>query len=260
MSERPQRQTVKGPVSALSSFLREKGINVRNIARRNRVNENNTGTTNESLPPTELIDQEEEAGEQQLEMQEAEEQTETSIMNESEQVAEIQVVESSSATIKEKKDPDESYNPKKRRRPMEDEDFQKLTSLCANCNRRFISHNDSTNCHACVSIGASITKVKKQRKKRMNENIEVSLTFDPNLPCLRDLCVLTICNNINFYGELGFISVEAKTRLARILSKKRKITEEVLHLFLDPSETQLRLFDCTCSLILTKCWIPVPYV
>jgi DNA repair protein RAD7 len=44
---------------------------------------------------------------------------------------------------------------------------------------------------------------------------------------------------------LGDISENVKTRLSKIVARRRQLTQETLALFIGPEETCVELFDCT---------------
>ena len=222
---------VRGPTSALSSFLREKGIS---------VPQNPYARTQ---PPIQVSDST--SNEVEIESQSALEDSPEPRISSSIQAVEIEVIPEFPAK---KKDPSEVPAAKRKRRQPDDEGYLKLIKLCETCKRRFISQNDQLNCHACVSVGARASKaVKRQRKQQQSVVLEVTGRIDGLILPLRDMCIRVISDHLDDIESLGYIDSLTKVKLSRIVSKRRKLTAHNLALFLEEDENELRLFDCTCS-------------
>ena len=137
---------VRGPSSALSSFLREKGITVpTNPYTRIQQQENPAQNGENSTTQMENVETT------------CEQVPESTSRNEAtEMVPEFPAKKEEPIPIA-----------KRKRRIPDDENYLKLIKLCETCKRRFISHSEQSNCHACLSVGAKASKaVKKQRKKQ----------------------------------------------------------------------------------------------
>ena len=139
---------VRGPTSALSSFLREKGISVPTNPYARIQQQNASNETLSEIDSAKDVD----------EIQESTLDGQNGASNLHDVVPEFPAKKEEPMPV-----------PKRKRRIPDDEDFLKLIKLCGTCKRRFISHSEQAFCHACLSVGAKSSKaVKKQRKKQQS--------------------------------------------------------------------------------------------
>ncbi|KAH9483476.1 DNA repair protein rhp7 [Psilocybe cubensis] len=103
-------------------------------------------------------------------------------------------------------------------------------------------------CHNCAKAGGNDPfkkpAVPKKRKapadKRTVTNFE-----EKRFPTLVSLCIQLITkhiNDIDALGDIGSMNVEA---ISKALSKNRSLTQENVHLFYNPANASLALFDAT---------------
>jgi DNA repair protein RAD7 len=220
------RNNVRGPTSALSSFLREKGIRI--DARRNVDQQPNDQDANEN----------ELGGENDENVQE-DHSTAEPIDN----VPEQMIASSSNSNETSKK----ITKKKKRKMSFDDNDLpvpiKKKTNLnfCRRCCRRFL-HDNHVECVACLGIKKTGSSSKKG-KKVVNQDGERVLFLS-----LRDLCLKTVAEYIDYVEEFGDISENSKQLISKIISRQRQINNNSIKLFLGPAEKTLMLYDCTCKI------------
>ena len=224
------RNNVRGPTSALSSFLREKGIRI--DTGRNRDHEPaEQGTADNESP----------------------------VVNETSLVADENVQDAHSLPVPKQveQEPERmiasssnSKGAKKKKRKMSfDDDLPVLANkkkanlnFCRRCCRRFL-HDNQVECVACLGIKKTGQNSKKQ-KKVVNQDGE-KVTF----LSLRDLCLKTVAEYIEYVEEFGDISENSKQLISKIISRQRQINNSSLKLFLGPAETTLMVYDCTCKIV-----------
>ncbi|KAJ3324603.1 hypothetical protein HDV06_006496 [Boothiomyces sp. JEL0866] len=227
MAERPNRQPVRGPTSALSSFLRERGITVPTnpYARINRDQQQTENTEPSNEPAA------------------------------SEQPAPVTESSKSKKKITKKKKDDDIPIPKKKRKVQPDpHSISGLLRICQHCTRRFLiptSTSEITECTACRTIKSSKSSsglAKKTKRKTEDTVIEYTGGLDGMILPLRDLCIKFITERIDDVEVLS-VPRQTKTTIARILSRQRQINASNLGLFLGADEDEVKIFDCTCTFI-----------
>ncbi|KAK9458073.1 hypothetical protein V1511DRAFT_24240 [Dipodascopsis uninucleata] len=224
---------VRGPNSALTEFLRERGIDA--LAIRRRYEETQNGTL--------------------------EEETESSTVELSVQQNVRREIEEQIRSRRKSK--------KKRSQDSDDEAefLARITStrpnpgqidFCAECGTRFTvttytkSARDSNGllCHSCGSKYAEEEKQKKKtlavsRKRKKSVAAALLDRQDFVVPKLQDLCIRVIAKYIDEVEMLGDIGDLNFDRIARILSKNRSLKDNTIKLFLSPEVRSLRFWDCS---------------
>ena len=243
---------VTGPTSALTSFLRDRGIRPPTQNRFQRI------PVEEQLnPPT-------------TENQEISIDQSTSIDNPHTNniAAPESVIASSSRFPKSKKkgkgrnedDGDQGKPLAKKARTTKKiidsvgEKMSQLVRLCKQCNRRYIFEvDDQEQCNACLNVGiigkksGSNAAQKRALKKAEKTVLEMTGELSGHILPLKELCIQTIVKNVDLVMEsvCGALAPETKRKLSRIISKQRKLDVNVLPLFLGPREDELELYDCS---------------
>ncbi|KAJ3312826.1 hypothetical protein HDV04_002636 [Boothiomyces sp. JEL0838] len=237
MAERPNRQPVRGPTSALSSFLRERGITVPTnpYARINRDQQQNENT--------EPANQESTAAPQAA------------------QPAETSASKKKNNKKKKEEDDDIPIPKKKRKQQPDPHSISGLLRICNHCTRRFLipsAESEIIECAACRTIKSSKSSsglAKKTKRKTEDTVITYTGSLDGMILPLRDLCIKFITERIDDVEVLS-VPRQTKTTIARILSRQRQIRPENLGLFLGADEDEVQIFDCTYkvfSLIGDRC-------
>lgn len=245
------RNRVRGPSSALSSFLRERGI----VAPRNVF---------ARVDPAAEPDAEAPGGEEPV-VETApvdQENTQVELVEEPSSSVPAAVVAKKKA-VKRKPDSDldndtgkpgrskhTKLNPKDKIKPQD----LSMVRLCGSCQRRYQSNSsEDTVCAACRIIGNAPSKggqaAKRAAKKR--EMAAFELTGESNvcvLP-LRDVCIKLIAQYINQVEELGDMPVDTLIKLSKIICKQRKLDNTTVQLFIGPQHDKVHLYDCTSNLI-----------
>ncbi|KAI8888046.1 RNI-like protein [Backusella circina FSU 941] len=250
---------VRGPTSALSSFLREQGIRVPNQGRRARrerdaaaAASSSQATTTQASASSSQVSTEAPAQEQLTEVTPSSPPRISLRLGNRSRLASA----SAKATKKRKKINDSDSDSD----DTDDDDlFQPSSSssskpkprvsvvFCATCHRRFTrksTQTDMDECPTCLSGESSSAKPSVKRKKvitRMSKNIEGTY----KVPSLQDICIGVIASHIEDVESLGFISEDSLGKLSRIISKNRKMSNEIARLFMEPTNRRLQLYDCT---------------
>ncbi|KAI9005722.1 hypothetical protein DFJ74DRAFT_399134 [Hyaloraphidium curvatum] len=301
---------VRGPRSALTSFLREKGIRARNVVPAyqaqqeplefERVNGTNaTRDSDEDLVEdidgeVEGVDERARAGSaagtsrDTTAVQSDAVETSSNVGGEQSAAAtkkrtaeELRIevkpakkgkVDKGKAEKAKKKKDDSSdsdegnplspFNVPKKALSIRKPDPHSIVAFCTKCRRRFARSLPGTLdssgiddlCGACLAVSsgdaakAALARRRKNAKKAMGSKEELFVSSHDGIrypPPLKSLCIRLIADNIDMVVGFGDISSESKVRLAEILSKERKLSDDNLPLFLDSNEEQVRLFDCT---------------
>ncbi|KAK4522018.1 uncharacterized protein ATC70_004557 [Mucor velutinosus] len=253
---------VSGPTSALSSFLREHGIRVPNAsrrARRERLQQAQENGTDEAAQDTQT-EAAPEPGTQDTEMAESS----TAASSSAAQNATSSMLYNPRSTQKTKKrlrkksnengdgsdsdtddDNDNAAGPSSSsRRALPG---RSRIVFCAKCKGRFARKNDedasNTICPACQA-GPSTVK-KQARKKKVIPTIKKQAISTEALPSLQDCCIAVIAEYIDEVENFGDIADDSLEKLAKIISRNRKINDMTARLFMQPFRKQLSLFDCT---------------
>ncbi|KAI9485176.1 MAG: hypothetical protein EXX96DRAFT_544163 [Benjaminiella poitrasii] len=256
----PTPNRVSGPTSALSSFLREHGIRVVNQSRRARRETNsrndNTAETDSSLS---------------VNVSTAEMQTEDAVL---ETAAQSQVTTTSITTAVSYRATTGSSKTKKRKRKNGDDsdddymdsdnDFAPSSSrkaaigrsrilFCTQCNGRFVrkteESEDVTICPNCRAGSPSSSSKKSKsavrRKRTLPAATKKSIYSKDLLPSLQDICISIVANYIDEVESFGIISDDSFEKIAKIISRNRKLNNQTAKLFMEPYRKYLSLYDCT---------------
>ncbi|KAK9388860.1 hypothetical protein V1515DRAFT_596274 [Lipomyces mesembrius] len=130
--------------------------------------------------------------------------------------------------------------------------------FCAECQCRFTvtayskpaRDGNGLLCHSC---GSKYAQEEKQQKKtqissrKRKKSIAAALLDKQEfaVPKLQDLCVKVIAKyieDVEILGDIGDFNME---KIARILSRNRSLKDNTLKLFLNPSIRRLHLWDCS---------------
>lgn len=134
-----------------------------------------------------------------------------------------------------------------------------LVRICKQCNRRFIfDEREQENCQACLSVGiigskkSGSTAAQKRALKRAEKTVlEMTGDMAGHILPLKELCIQTIVKHVeNMESKENALTLpplapETKRKISRIMSKQRKLTPASLPLFLGHYEDELELFDCS---------------
>ncbi|KAJ3358791.1 hypothetical protein HDU91_005112 [Kappamyces sp. JEL0680] len=240
----PQRQQVRGPTSALTSFLRERGIRPPSHNPYQRI------PREQQLNPSEPVPEQP--------------QNTTVPVASSSGEALAQVLATQAPFKKSKKcdDSDDdliagpsSKKPKVSKVRPQGKDPALLANLvrfCTSCNRRFVATSDPEQsiCLACqtVTMGGKKPSAAQKRALKKAQDLVLQTTgyAGGSILPLRDLCIRYIVENIDLVEDsFTFFAPETKQKISRIISKQRKLTNASLPLFLGPQEDIVQLFDCT---------------
>ncbi|CAO3645148.1 unnamed protein product [Mucor fragilis] len=250
---------VSGPTSALSSFLREHGISVPNAsrrARRERMQQAQQNGTDDAAPTTQAAV---EAGTQDADMAESS----TAASSSAAQNATSSMLYNPRGTQKTKKrlrkkggddssdtdndDDDDDYAAGPSSSSRRALPGRSRIVFCEKCKGRFARKNDedtdNTICPACRA-GPSTAK-KQVRKKKVIPTIKKQAISTEALPSLQDCCIAVIAEYIDEVENFGDIADDSLEKLAKIISRNRKINDMTSKLFMQPFRKHLSLFDCT---------------
>ncbi|OZJ02720.1 hypothetical protein BZG36_05108, partial [Bifiguratus adelaidae] len=124
--------------------------------------------------------------------------------------------------------------------------------FCSQCKCRFTVENgmeyifrNETGLMICTACKSGKTSVRRpaKRKRRVpgtgagDDGIEITT--------LQDLCIQLIAKYIEDVEALGDIGLVNMDKICKIISKNRSLNTQTARLFLDSSEKQIRLYDCT---------------
>ncbi|CCG83689.1 protein of unknown function [Taphrina deformans PYCC 5710] len=246
---RSNGSNVRGPNSALTEFLRSRGIRIQN--NRGRATPPET-PTDESTPVEASAVSEQE----QLDAAVAEELT--AVL---EQEKPKRATKASAAKSKKRKkgEEDEAYDPEdepdygrsgfsRKSRPAAGQ-----IEFCAECNCRFTVtvYNKATDegllCSACGSAdtpGKVVAKAKPRpatKKKRAKAVLDGDTDKVPKLQDLTIKCIARHIEDIEMLGDIGHVNMD---KICQIISRNRSLTNETIQLFLDASLKNLSLYDC----------------
>lgn len=231
---------VRGPTSALSSFLRDKGIKPKNVSIYTRVEAqapNSSNRVGDSILPEPNVSL-------------------TALSNNTNSSA------ARSLSTKDLK--------KKLKRPgkdhdsgSDDDDALPKKRSCIKCCRIFVGSREEKFCSACLSgveskvlanwseaggiRGALPSASRRKKPKKRSQAVDLMLnTVRPmGVQPLKELCVRLVCEYISDVSALGDIPPASKHRISKILSKMRLLDPTTVMLFLTPLERELKLYDCT---------------
>lgn len=131
-------------------------------------------------------------------------------------------------------------------------------SFCAECECRFTvtaySRNgpdgDGLLCNACGARDAGTKKTEKKKrvvakkgKKEGAKNILDGKIGGPKT--LRELCINLVAKYIDDVEALGDIGAMNMDLICQIIARNRRLNNNTIKLFLDPGSTKLNIYDCS---------------
>ncbi|KAI8094752.1 hypothetical protein BDF21DRAFT_448883 [Thamnidium elegans] len=239
---------ISGPTSALTSFLREHGISVRNRSRRERreeEEERRAAAEAASASSSQEVNRETE------DMEGIES---TSSTAQSSSLTSVVYRPSTRSTIKKRKGDDSGDDNKD-----DSNDFAPSSSrrtapgrarilFCTSCKGRFARKlddaQDQTICPDCLN-GTTALKKKRVVKKRQIVSIQKEVVSKNVLPSLQDICISVVAEYIDDVESLGVIGEDSLEKLSNIICKNRKLNDVTSRLFMDPIKKSLMFSDCT---------------
>ncbi|KAJ3123359.1 hypothetical protein HK098_002001 [Nowakowskiella sp. JEL0407] len=279
-----RRNAVRGPTSALTSFLQERGISARNMnpyQRRAPANDGAEATENVEEGESQTIEPAEEQNESSsisnMETSEAQEARSTTAASSSQirAPAETETTSSTSKTVKRKRstakkkaesDDDvfeddfgdwNKHTPRStfsKRTKSEEKSIwnvpnstgavRKAIKFCAKCTRRFLPSDLESESSICGACEGIDGSKSSARKKKALKKMLVAERSD-GVSSLRELCVKMVADYIDCLEEFGDISEKTKVKISKILSRRRLLDGNNMKLFLGPQERRVELFDCT---------------
>lgn len=106
--------------------------------------------------------------------------------------------------------------------------------LCRDCTQVILEQEKSKRSKALLA--------RKKRKKLAEALLDKQ---DVNFPALQDLCIKLLVKYIDDVEAFGDIGTANMGKICRILCKNRLLTDNTLKLFLNPKLTHLTLWDCS---------------
>lgn len=248
---------VKGPSSALTSFLREQGINAEQIRLRYERSQREQNGEEETPGETgELAEERETVAEPVTGDIEANNGVEahTSLNF---------ALDSDEEEIGDEGDGDDreaSIAKKRRTNGITSEvPTNNAAIYCLECDQNFEVSVYSKKMEKYGKIGylcPSCTKIQIRRERlakkheiearKRRKKIAAALLDKKQfkLPSLQDFCINIITQNINEMELLGEIGNHNKMKICRILAKNRSLNDKTVGLFLDGDTTELEFWDC----------------
>lgn len=119
--------------------------------------------------------------------------------------------------------------------------------FCTKCTGRFVRKSDESEniCPKCLSGSSRKTTSSGPVKRKTLRNTKKQVYSNDLVPSLQDICISVIANLIDEVDDFGIISDDSFEKLAKIISRNRKLNDQTSRLFMEPFRKQLRLFDCT---------------
>ncbi|ODQ51754.1 RNI-like protein, partial [Saitoella complicata NRRL Y-17804] len=248
---------VRGPHSALTDFLRERGIRVQNLGRRN------TNSASESPAPGTLLvavavgnpapapgpsigGKRKRAPAKKKNKK----RDDDSDFSDADNDAGGPSAPKDKATGPSKRS---AFSHKKRLGPG-------MIDFCAQCNCRFtitaytVSTTDETGllCHTCGSAastgdGKAADKAAAPKKVVKRKRAAKGKFFDEEkkIGTLQDRCIQLIAKHIHDIDMLGDIGSLNLDKICQIISRNRSLTPSTINLFLDAGVESVKLYDCS---------------
>ncbi|VVT50875.1 uncharacterized protein SAPINGB_P002909 [Magnusiomyces paraingens] len=123
----------------------------------------------------------------------------------------------------------------------EDERISGTLLLCLACSKEKLNKSKGSR-----SLNAQ--KEARESSKMYRRRVAAALLDRKdfaNVSSLQEMCIQVITNYIEDVEALGSLGFYNRDRIARILSRNRKLTSQTARLFLDPSVKRLELWDCS---------------
>jgi DNA repair protein RAD7 len=244
---------VKGPSSALTSFLREQGINAEQIRQRyeqtQRIAEEPDGSIlqgdlepveedhveisseNNNIPLNFALDSdEEEVVDDSNSNNENSTGANQGNVNKRQKIASTTANGTSGAIIY-CLECDQEFKVSVYSKKMEK--YGRVGYLCPSCTKIHIRRERLAKKHEIEA---------RKRRKKIAAALLDKKQF--KLPSLQDFCINVITENINDVELLGEIGSHNKMKICRILAKNRSLNNKTIPLFLDNDTTELEFWDC----------------
>jgi DNA repair protein RAD7 len=118
--------------------------------------------------------------------------------------------------------------------------------FCSNCTSRFIRKTDENEsiCPKCLSGPSKKANVPAVRKKTLPA-VKKHVHSNNVVRSLQDICITVIADLIDEVESFGVISDDSFEKLAKIMSRNRRLNDQTSRLFMEPFRKQLSLYDCT---------------
>ncbi|GMG56230.1 unnamed protein product [Ambrosiozyma monospora] len=232
---------VRGPSSALTSFLREQGINANEIRLRHQERLRNGG-----LDQQETIEEDnEENGTDELNQAKSDDEEEVYSDDENGEIQQMR----ETARVK-----------RRRANEYDSDDDEEVKNYCMECDKEFnisvYSKKKEKNgsigylCPECTKLAIAHEKLTRKneieaRKRRKKISAALLNKQEFKIPSLQDICIKIITDNIEAVDLLGDIGVLNMRKISRILSKNRSLNSKTMPLFLDRSLKELEFWDCS---------------
>lgn len=240
---RPSNNRVRGPTSALTSFLREHNISIENRSRRARREEREAATVNtEDGEPMEGVVQTEVAAQSSSSTTT---ETTTLLYTPSKKTAKGKKKRGRESDSSEDDDDDAKYAPSSSRKVVPG---RSRIVFCSECKGRFarkIENDDQTVCNDCINGTTAANKKKATTRKKQIVSIKKDSITKETVPSLQDVCIAVVVDYIEDVDTLGVISEESLEKIAKIISRNRKLNDVTARLFMEPFKRRLDLYDCT---------------
>ncbi|KAI9593659.1 hypothetical protein BDF19DRAFT_447488 [Syncephalis fuscata] len=273
---------VKGPTSALSDFLRERGIKPRNMSMLSpkaakprpleyeSSNSDNDSSKEDKKKVSKAVKVKEESSpepmvktrnsrrqrQQDVKVEDAPMTASTTIP-----IADIgQAMRQRRAALRRKQqgysDSEDEFqldaSSNKRHRSAGQSDLV----FCKQCRRRFTVTDASRSLpnggRLCLDCSAKAGKVPEleldtrgRRRGGKGNNSTWWLPEDDPVVSLRNACIKIIGENITNLSSLGSLNEKTMDKICQIICKHRQLSPAALKMFLNPSNSAIRLYDCT---------------
>lgn len=248
---------VKGPSSALTSFLREQGINAEQIRlryersqREQNGEEETPGETGELAEETETVAEPVTGDIEANNGVEAHTSLNFALDSDEEEIGDEGGGDDREASIAKKRrtngitaevptnnaaiyclECDQNFEVSVYSKKMEK--YGKIGYLCPSCTKIQIRRERLAKKHEIEA---------RKRRKKIAAALLDKKQF--KLPSLQDFCINIITQNINEVELLGEIGNHNKMKICRILAKNRSLNDKTVGLFLDGDTTELEFWDC----------------
>ncbi|KAI8076881.1 uncharacterized protein BX664DRAFT_344162 [Halteromyces radiatus] len=264
------RNRIRGPTSALTSFLREHGIQVENRSRAQMAERRRQQREREQQAQEENATNDSAASSSSPVTTTTTETTESILYTprrrtrNAKEKAIIEIANENKKSKGKKKRPaddDSDYS--------DDSDFVEpgpssratpgriRVLFCSKCKCRFVrprsDPSEETLCPDCLS--GNLSKGKQPAKKRRvishtsggNKKpwFMMGVQSTPVVNSLQDICINIITDHISDVEALGDLSFINMDKIAKIICRNRLLTNHTARLFMQPFIRELRLYDCT---------------
>lgn len=242
---------VKGPSSALTSFLREQGINAEQIRQRYEQSQALEAANDDTANNIPVNGSDDGNNNNDDNNNNINKNNDTHIAlnfaldSDEEEITDQRVVENDSKRQK----TDSPYTP-----------TTGTNLFCSECDQNFTVTPYSKKieksgrvgylCPSCSKIQIRRERLAKKHEieaRKRRKKIAAALLDKKQfkLPSLQDFCIHVITENIDHVNALGEIGNHNKMKICRILAKNRSLNNKTVELFLDNNTTELEFWDCS---------------